>query len=369
MKKLIALSLAAVMCLGMLAGCGKKDDNSSSQGSNNAADSPVKGKKVAYILNGAMTDIFKMSFDAAKKEAEALGMTLDTYNSDNDDLKFQDMVNQNAQKDYDAMFISHGKPDYAYELIAPIVEKGIKVVTFDTVLTTPEGKEPLKGITQMFQNDQEMATMTLDYICNELFPNHDGPVKVLKLWRGPGVPPFDRRQESYKKFEDEGKITTLEVLGPSNPADAEGSTAQVVASVLPKYPKGTADVVWSCYDAYGRGAWKSLNEAGRTDLPIVSIDISNQDINLMRDENKVWKACVAVHFETVGISGVRLLAKKLAGEETPDEYILAPSLVKAEDLTAEATVMNLGQIVEGYGVNNDNISDWMKPLREAAGLK
>ena len=84
----------------------------------------------------------------------------------------------------------------------------------------------------------------------------------------------------------------------------------------------------------------------------------------MREDNGIWKACAAVHFETVGMSGIRLLAQKLNGDETPDTYILSPSLVVRDQLTPDATVLNLGNIVEGYGVNNDNILDWMRILRD-----
>jgi simple sugar transport system substrate-binding protein len=161
----------------------------------------------------------------------------------------------------------------------------------------------------MFQSDQEMARMTLDYILDELLKDKPRPIRVLKLWRGPGIPPFDRRQEIYKKYEESGKIKTLEVLGPPNPADSEGSIATVVASVLPKYPKGAVDVIWSAYDAYARGAYKALIEANRSDIPLVSIDISNQDINFMRAPDKIWKVCVATHFPNIGISAVRLLPR------------------------------------------------------------
>ena len=214
-----------------------------------------------------------------------------------------------------------------------------------------------------------MARLTLDYIVDDLLKDRPRPIRVLKLWRGPGIPPFDRRQETYKKFEEAGKIKTLEVLGPSNPADSEGSMASVVASILPKYPKGTVDVIWSAYDAYARGAFKALIEANRSDIPLVTIDISNQDINFMRAQDKIWKACVATHFPNIGISAVRLLAQKLNGETTPAEYILQPSVILASQLTPQANVTNLGTIIPGYGLNTDNITPWMDELRKAAGVK
>lgn len=327
-----------------------------------------KGYRVAYVLNGTSTDIFKMAFDGAIREGTYYGIKVDVFTSDGDDVRFQDIIHQCAQQGYQGMIISHGKPQYAYDLIKTIVARGIKVVTFDTVIQDSEGKG-IAGITTMFQSDQEMARLALDYICDVLLKDAPKPIRVLKLWRGPGIPPFDRRQETYKKYEDAKKIKTLEVLGPTNPADSEGSIASVVASILPKYPKGTVDVIWSAYDAYARGAYKALIEANRSDIPLVSIDISNQDINYMRAPDKIWKACVATHFSNIGISAVRLVAQKLMDDPTPAEYILQPSVIFADQLTPEANVTNLGSIIKGYGVNNDNISPWMADLRKAAGAK
>lgn len=319
------------------------------------------GYKVAYILNGTATDIFKMAFDAAVAEGEKLGITVDIFTADGDDVRFQDLINQAINQDYDGLYISHGKNDYAYALVKAAVDAGKKVVTFDTVVADEDGNG-VPGVTTMFQNDQEMARVSLNYIVNDLFPD-TRPVKLLKLWRGPGIPPFDRRQEVYAEFEEAGLIETVELLGPTNPADSEGSVNQVVASVLPKYPEGTVDAIWGAYDAYTRGAYKALYEAGRTDILVVSIDISNQDINYMLEEDSVWKACVAVHFENVGIQGIRLLAKKLHGDETPDTFNLRPSIVYGDQLTEGANVLNLTEIIDGYGVFDDNWEDWMEELQ------
>jgi len=327
-----------------------------------------KGYKVAYVLNGTSTEIFKMAFDGAVKEGALYGIKVDVFTADGDDVRFQDIVNQCAQQGYQGMIISHGKPQYSYDLVKNVVAKGIKVGTFDTVIADSAGKG-VPGVTTTFQSDQEMARLTLDYILDVLLKDKPRPIKVLKLWRGPGIPPFDRRQETYLKYEQAGKIKTLEVLGPSNPADSEGSIAMVVSSILPKYPKGTVDVIWSAYDAYARGAYKALIEANRSDIPLVSIDISNQDINFMRAPDKIWKACVATHFSNVGISALRLVAEKLNGDPTPEQYILQPSVILADQLTPEANVTNLGTLIKGYGLNVDNITPWMDELRKAAGVK
>ena len=390
MRKVLSMLLAGAMALSLTA-CGSGQGQTQngtqapspsqetakaagSQETNPGADQDTKpadgdfasqGYRIAYILNVASSDIFQMAVSEAKATAEAMGMTVDVYFTDTDNVKFQDYVNTCAGQDYDAMFLSHGNQETAYDLVNMLVGKGIKVVCFDTQLIDANGeKTSIEGVTQMFQNDQMMADLLLDYICNTLYPDKVAakePVKILKIWRGPGISPFDRRQETYKAYEDKGLITTVETLGPIDPANGEASMAQVVASALPKYPAGAVDAIWGCYDAYSRGVYVALMEAGRTDIPLVSVDISNQDINYMIDGNNVWQACSAVDFSTIGQQGIRILAMKLHGDETESVYNLTPSLVLYDQLDQNSNVLNLKDTIDGHGVNDDHIPEWMAP--------
>lgn len=394
MKKVLSAVLAAAM-IASLTACGSSNSGSAASAATTAAGAagteaagdtaadaagesateagePLsgeefikKGYRIAYILNVASSDIFQMAAASAKETAEALGMTVDVYFTDTDNVKFQDFVNTCAGQGYDAMFLSHGNQETAFDLVSMLQEKGIEVVCFDTQLTDANRNSvTVPGVTQMFQNDQMMADLLLDYICNTIYPEkvaNKEPIKILKIWRGPGVSPFDRRQETYLKYEQEGLIETLETLGPIDTANGEASMAQVVASALPKYPAGTVDAIWGCYDAYTRGAYVALTEANRKDIPVVSVDISNQDINYMLDGSNVWRACSTVDFSTIGEQGIRILAMKLHGDETEDVYNLTPSLVLAEDLNKDSNVLNLKDSIEGYGVNNDHIAEWMEP--------
>ncbi|MCX7027997.1 MAG: hypothetical protein NT061_11090 [Spirochaetes bacterium] len=53
--------------------------------------------RVAYVLNGTSTEIFKMTFDGAIKEGALYGMKVDVFTADGDDVRFQDIVNQCSQ--------------------------------------------------------------------------------------------------------------------------------------------------------------------------------------------------------------------------------------------------------------------------------
>ncbi len=359
-KKVLALVLTMSM-LFTLCACGEaKGVNEPSVNS----DLPLAGKSIAYILNVASSDIFQMAVSSSKETAEALGMTVDVYFTDTDNVKFQDYVHSCANKGYDAMFLSHGNQETSLELVKMLQEKGIEVVLFDTKLMDPSGNAvSLDGVTQMFQDDQGMAKMTLDYLISQN-PERTAagePVRVLKIWRGPGISPFDRRNETYTAYEKEGKIETVggQEVAPLDPTNPENSMREVFASVLAKYPEGSVDAVWSVYDAYGRGAYQAMVEASRTDIPMASVDISNQDINYMLSGNGIWQACATVDFGTIGEQGVRILAMKLHGDETESVYNLTPSLITYDMINSDSTVLNLGESVEGYGVNHDHIADWM----------
>ncbi len=106
-----------------------------------------KGYRIAYVLNGTSTEIFKMAFDAAVREGAIYGMKVDVFTADGDDVRFQDIVNQCAQRGYDGMIISHGKPQYSYDLVKAVAAKGIKVVTFDTVIKDSAGNG-IPGVTR-----------------------------------------------------------------------------------------------------------------------------------------------------------------------------------------------------------------------------
>ncbi len=314
--------------------------------------------KVAVIRNLPSDDHTKQFLDGARSEGESFGFKVDTFIADNDDAKFQELVDQAIAKGYDGLIISHGKKDYSYDMLKPAVDKGIKVVTFDTVIEK-DGKG-LPEITRTFQDDFALAKLSLGVI-NEIAD----PARIIKLWWGPGVPPLDRRETIYAPLEKEGHLVTLETIGPTNFQDVQGDIAAKVSAVLPKYPEGKIDAIWGSWDEMAKGAYTALKDAGRTDIKLVSIDISNQDINLMREPGSVWVATAAVDPKLIGIVDMRLLAKKFAGEETPDEYDLEAKLIRQSDLKPDTTMQTLNEVIPGWGDSDAFNEPWMDKLRAA----
>jgi len=374
-KKLLTITILVLLLAAILGACSQQAQptqapaqEEKSEESAPAADLEgvpeifTSGKqiKVAVIRNLPSDDHTKQFLDGARTEGESFGFKVDTFIADNDDAKFQELVAQAIAKGYDGLIISHGKKDYSYDMLKPAVDKGIKVVTFDTVIEK-DGKG-LPEITRTFQDDFALARLSLGVI-NEIAD----PARIIKLWWGPGVPPLDRRETVYKPLEEEGHLITLETIGPTNFQDVQGDIAAKVGAVLPKYPEGEIDAIWGSWDEMAKGAYTALKDAGRTDIKLVSIDISNQDINLMREPGSVWIATAAVDPKLIGIVDMRLLAKKFAGEETPDEYDLEAKLIRQSDLKPDTTMQTLNEVIPGWGDTTAFNEPWMDKLRAHYG--
>ncbi|WP_180355017.1 substrate-binding domain-containing protein, partial [Klebsiella pneumoniae] len=173
---------------------------------------------------------------------------------------------------------------YSTALVKKAVDAGIKVSVFDTAVN---GEIP--GVTVTQQDDASLTNLSF----GQLAKDFNGKANIVKLWVA-GFPPMERRQAAYKELQKQyPEIKELESIGAVS-SDVQGDTANKVGAILAKYPKGKIDAIWGTWDAFSQGAYKALKENGRTEIKLYSIDISNQDLQLMREPGSPWKVSVAV---------------------------------------------------------------------------
>ena len=354
MKRWIA-GFCALLCVLSLAGCGgtARPDSAS-----DTVDSPVAGKKVAYIMQMAPSDIFQMWNQSAQETAESLGMTYDAFFCGGSDAQWQDTVEQCAAAGYDGLLLSHGGQNYAYTFLKDLLERypELKIATFDTQFKDSAGQtQTLEGVTQFFQQDAQFAELLLEYVCEELYPEKSAagePVNILKVWVGPNfLSPFDRRQVGYAAYEEAGLIRTVETIGPSDFSNAEASMADITAAALAKYQPGEIDAIWCCYDLYASGVYTALTQGGY-DIPMVSVDICNADIEKMAREDSPWKACATTNWNYNGEFGMRVLVLELAGDY---DAIVDPMTGETASWLELPTTVVTQDMVSGGGVNVTNL--------------
>ncbi|WFL68316.1 sugar ABC transporter substrate-binding protein [Pantoea sp. X85] len=318
--------------------------------------------RIAIIRNLGSDDNTTQFVAGAIQQGRQLGFKVSTFLSNGDDARFQDFVNQAISQKYDGIILSHGKDPYSTALVQRIAAAGIKLSVFDTPVNTP-----VEGVTVTAQNDASLAQESL----GSLIKDFNGKANIVKLWVA-GFPAMDRRQVVYEKLLKENPdIHQLESIGAVS-SDVQGDTANKIGAILAKYPKGKIDAIWGSWDAFSQGAYKALQENGRTEIKLYSIDVSNQDLQLMHEKNSPWIQTVAVDPKTIGAVNMRLVANKIAGETTPATYEFKASSISQQQLNSQQGAVNvasLNKIIPGWGENNDFIAPWFATLEAKYGKK
>ena len=311
--------------------------------------------RIAIIRNLGSDDNTTQFVAGAIQEGRKLGFKVSTFLSNGDDARFQDFVNQAISQKYDGIILSHGKDPYSTALVQRIAAAGIKVAVFDTPVNTA-----VEGVTVTAQNDASLAEESL----GSLIKDFNGKANIVKLWVA-GFPAMERRQVVYEKLlKANPGIHQLESIGAVS-SDVQGDTANKVGAILAKYPKGKIDAIWGSWDAFSQGAYKALQENGRTEIKLYSIDVSNQDLQLMHQKNSPWVQTVAVDPKTIGAVNLRLVANKIGGEATPATYEFKAAAISQQQLNSQQGAVNmasLSKIIPGWGENSDFVAPWFATL-------
>ncbi|ADU70586.1 sugar ABC transporter substrate-binding protein [Pantoea sp. At-9b] len=315
--------------------------------------------RIAVIRNLGSDDNTTQFVAGAIQQGKQLGFKVSTFLSQGDDARFQDFVNQAISQKYDGIILSQGRAPYSTELVKRIHDSGIALSVFDTAVdNTPA------GVTVTQQDDASLTQQSLQ----PLIKDFNGKANIIKLWVA-GFPPMERRQAAWEEIKKANPgIHELESVGAVS-ADVQGDTANKVGALLAKYPKGKIDAIWGTWDAFSQGAYKALQENGRTEIKLYSIDISNGDLQLMREKNSPWKVSVAVDPKLIGAINMRLIAYKLAGEATPASYDFKAAAIPQALVTGQpgaANVAALQNVIPGWGQSNDFVAPWFATLAAKA---
>ncbi|MCT4562769.1 MAG: sugar ABC transporter substrate-binding protein [Maledivibacter sp.] len=359
MKKSLSLLLVLVMAIMSFTACADKGTGEV-EAKNVYEGTPLAGKgeiKVAVVRNLGADEHTAQFLAGAVEEGKSLGFKVDTFTTDGDNAKFEDIFNQVLIGDYDGIVVSHGQ-DNAQALIEQAVEKKIPVVTFDT-------NAKVSGVTSTAQDDFSLARLSLEALVNA---NEGKTPKIIKMWIA-GFPPMERREEVYKEYLEAGKIEEIAVVGEVGDfSNVAGLNADAIGSLLTRFPEGEIDAIWASWDAFATGAFTALQENNRNEIKVFGVDVSNADLQMMQAENSPWIMTAAADAKLVGTLNVRLLAKKIAGEETPATYEIPATTIAQADLVkagGQVTVQTLADVYDTWGKSESFNEEWMKKIKAA----
>jgi len=366
MKKLGKSALFALIAVILLvtAACGNsgkessKDEGASKEPAQTTAEgadlASLKGKKIALVMQFNTGTFSAQYIEGVKEQAEKFGGKVQVFASDNDLAKMSANLDAAINQGFDGILIDHGQAAALKQGVNRALEKKIPVVAFDADLNVP-------GVTVLSQDDQMMATKTLELLKQDA----GGKGNIVKIWVA-GFAPMERRQVAYKAFLDSNPdIKEIAAFGNAgNPALDAQSQMEAILKQNPN--KGDITAVWAAWDEFAKGATRAIQQAGRNEIKVYGIDMSDEDLQMLQDPNGPWVASAAVDPKDIGRVQVRYLYQKLHGDQTDDSVVLDAVLVKRDDLPKEAiNTTQLGESVPGWSGRTQGIVDWMKELEQA----
>lgn len=366
MKKQHTVITMLLILMMVIVGCSSESQSTEKSKDNQGLTSvniPERFKedeiKIKVIRKIGGDDHTEQFLAGAKEEGESMGVTVDVFSAEGDSGKFHNEILSSSEEDYDGYIISHGDDPETIDSVNQLVAKGKSVVTFDSNTDL----EKIDGVTLTSQNDEVLATLAIE----QLVEDFDGRANIAYLWVD-GFPPMIRRNVVYEaalaKYPGIKEVARFGVAS----ADTSGDTKRAVVEMLKEHPKGEIDAIFATWDAFAIGAVDAIKEAGRDEIKIYGIDVSNTVLSLMQEEGGSWKYTAAVDPKLIGAINMRLVLKKIAGEETPQHFNLEAYLIAQNEIQASqesVTMENLSVVLPGWGLSGELEEDWMKALKAA----
>jgi simple sugar transport system substrate-binding protein len=317
-----------------------------------------KPLKLAAIMEFSTGTFSSQYIQGVKDQVQALGGSVQVYNADNDLSKMANNMDTAINQHVDGIVIDHGQAAALKDEVTRATKAGIPVVAFDDDLNLP-------GVTVIDQDDYAMAWSVLKTLGESL----NGKGNIVYINTG-GFTPLERRNVMYQAFKKRyPDIHEIAHFGTVNDNTALDTQSQMEA-VLKRYPKGQIDAVFAPYDEFAKGATKAIQQAGRTEIKVYGIDLSDEDLQLIQDKTNPWVATAATDPADIGRTQVRFLYQKIAGEKTPAVYSIEPHLVTRQYLPNQTINMSqLSKFIPGWTATTAGTSPWMPALAAKKGSK
>lgn len=318
-----------------------------------ALQKPIKIALVTRITTGSFFNAYNKGVE---EQVKAFGGELKIFDSANDLAKMASNIDAAINEKVDAILVNNGTAQALEPVVKKALAAGIPVVAYDSDLS-------LVGVTSINQDDYLLAWQSLKKMATDL--NGKGDIAVL--WVA-GYLPMERRQVIIEAFKERyPNIHEVARFGSVTASTSLDTQAQVEA-LLKKYPnEGDLQAIYSTWNEFTRGALQALKQAGRTDIKVYGIDLTDEELPLFQDANSPWEAASATNPGDVGRVQARLAYQKVAGESVADDISIEPRLIERSLLpNTKISFSDLSQFVPGWGKSDEARSPWMDVLQAGA---
>ena len=121
--------------------------------------------------------------------------------------------------------------------------------------------------------------------------------------------------------------------------------------------------LWAASSGFLDGAVDAINDAGRDNVTITAVDISNTELARMIS-CPLYRACAAVDPYVIGQVDVRLAVLKTLGVETPETFALDAVNIYGAEITDADSMTTLSEKFDDFGWTESFNTDEIKALRD-----
>ena len=315
-----------------------------------------KKPRVALVREIGEGSFFERYLAGAQSMADQLGIELIESNARGDQAKMVTNIETAIQQKVDVIIVDHGRTDTLQPAIEKALEVGIKVVTFDLVIDNP-------NVPEIEQDDMLIGFM----LSKQLAVDAGGNANVVYA-NVNGFAPLDKRDRAWQDFKWRyPSLSEAAKIGKVSESTAADTQTQMEAAI-----KSNPDATWviAMYDEFAKGVVRAIQQAGLADkYRVYSVDVTNEDIQMMTEPNSPWKATVATDSYNVGRLAVRTAAALIAGEKV-DKYLLVQPAVITQDFLLSNNIKDMDALVNALPVLGESPlvwPDWMFRLVERNG--
>jgi simple sugar transport system substrate-binding protein len=279
--------------------------------------------KIALVQYSGAGDYFQLWTEGARKQADAVGFTMEHYDAQADDAKQAADMKKAIGSGVAGIIVDHGTSPTMCPLINQATDAGIAVVVYDVKVLDCAPKA-----VETAQDDANLATLVLTQMAQDI---GDGvPVGYVNPMV---IAPLERRDVVWKKFVADHKWDQKFAVGKFS-HEVSKDNAKLAAAALKKHPgvKG----VFAPYDEVTKGAISGIEENKlETKVAAYGIDISNHDIEVMTKKDSPWKATATTDPSAIGAAVTRTMALQIAGQLRKRQVVFPGVLVTQAFLLKE----------------------------------
>jgi ABC-type sugar transport system substrate-binding protein len=111
------------------------------------------------------------------------------------------------------------------------------------------------------------------------------------------------------------------------------------------------------WDEFAKGVVRAITQSGAEGIQVYSVDITDEDIQMMTEPGSPWAATVATDSYNVGRLAVRSALAKVVGEDVEKYLLVEPALI-TQDFLLDNNITNMDELVEVLPVLGESPLVW-----------